>query len=608
MIFHFTPEQRAKLEALEQEDTAELSEELDHQVNKRAEDGTLLQRHNNTPHHRLIDEHRRKRYAEFKKLLKDYEAQESERIYNLIQTGALEQAEEEFYTLATDRIIHAYIITRQREKRGELIRTIATGTDATGKEYYQSNKGWIVDQDGYTYVGPTENGKYYRTEFTDEVLSKETDLSEITWTPVISLYDLSTAEPKQDLEAWDYLPEIEDLQKRTRYKDIEYADGHIQREYYLVSSVMDGKEMDRHEYMIFDEAGVYTYLKNYGLRDYFVAYKNNPDTLGLLEQAVQRAIYESPFILTRYNSEFEPNNQGVGDPGTPENIAPVHTVKVNQNVIYPVDKVNSKIWNLSDDIVEYLSRGEQLSLDLFPADKSLNATATYSMDFDDMPGVTVSRKLNATDKQVQIAAYALLQTGTKKMTIQNLYEQMGYSGKAGKNDYTKIKQSVKKMMRTGVHLDNANESKAFGKNKRPVFEYDGPLFPGKMVTATINGKTTHGVIFLYDEPPLVAFAKARNQITTLPLDLLAIPVNRNEKNTQLADYLMVQISHMKNPKGKTKISNKMLFETIYEYLEITERKAKSRVKETIFKLLDYYKEKDFIKGYRKLKDGVVIFV
>jgi len=604
MIFHFTPEQREQLRSIEQEQREDNSLELFKALERNAA-GPNDRNKDAIPDISNKADRKRVREAKFNQLLQQYEFQQFEQIREMTPS----QQETAFYNLADEHIIAAYIFTMQREQRGELNRTVATGTDPDGNRYRRSNKGYIISQDGDIFTGPNANGKYYQVIITDEVLSREVNLPEISWEPVLELYDLSSADLTQDIFCWDLLPEIEDLQRRTKYRETTTFNGDNQREYYLTSSVMDGEEMDRQDYMTFNETGVFNYLKDNALRDYFTAYKDDPQKLEVLSFAIRKAIYDSPFVLSRYNPEFEPDELGIGDPGIPEPTEEpplIRTVNINKSVVYPLDKVTQKIHNLPANIIDHLNRGEQLTLDLFPEQEKLNATATYSIDFDKLPGVTISRQLNIIDKQIQIAAAALYDTGAEYISIQNIYEQMRYPGPAGGEDYKKIKQAVLKMMRASIHLDNENESKAFGASKRPKFEYDGQLFPAEMVTATINGKITKSAIHMFREPPLITFAKSRNQITTIPADLQAIPVNRNERNSLIDDYLKIQISHMKNPKGKKKISNRMLFETIFKYIGITERKAKERSKTTIFKLLDFYKQKEFIKGYKKDKDGVTI--
>ena len=61
---------------------------------------------------------------------------------------------------------------------------------------------------------------------------------------------------------------------------------------------------------------------------------------------------------------------------------------------------------------------------------------------------------------------------------------------------------------------------------------------------------------------------------------------------------------MKNTKSK--LSNKILYKTIFENTEIKTAKQQGRAKNKIRQLLDFYKKQAFIKDYREGSDGITI--
>lgn len=176
---------------------------------------------------------------------------------------------------------------------------------------------------------------------------------------------------------------------------------------------------------------------------------------------------------------------------------------------------------------------------------------------------------------------------------------MGYTGRAGKSDLKKTHESVSKMSRTRIAVDNEAEC---GRYNRVRFTYDGALLPMERVDGYVNGKLAENVVHLFREPPLMTFARERNQLASVSVKLLNSPLSKTNANIRLEDYLTSRISNMKNGFP----NHKMAFETIYEKTNITEKKQKQRARDKIKQLLDYYRETGFIKWHRLEKDGVLI--
>ena len=136
--------------------------------------------------------------------------------------------------------------------------------------------------------------------------------------------------------------------------------------------------------------------------------------------------------------------------------------------------------------------------------------------------------------------------------------------------------------------------------------YDASLLPFERISAYINGQLTESAIHLFREPPLVSFARERNQITTISRQLLESPINKTDANLLLEDYLIERIGRMKNTKSNAPL--KMLFKTIYEKCAITTAKQKQRAPEKIRRYLDHYKKCGWIKGYKEDTDGIKILL
>ena len=162
------------------------------------------------------------------------------------------------------------------------------------------------------------------------------------------------------------------------------------------------------------------------------------------------------------------------------------------------------------------------------------------------------------------------------------------------------------MLKAHIKLDNEDEAKAYN---YPHFKYEGNLLPIEMLSnVDIRGKITESAINIFREPPLLSFAKGRNQVTTVPVKLLQSPISKTESNLMLEDYLIYRISKAK-AKGKDKkpkFSNIIKLETLYREMEITDRRAKPRLLDKVVRYLDYYKEVKYIVDYKITKEEIIL--
>lgn len=271
------------------------------------------------------------------------------------------------------------------------------------------------------------------------------------------------------------------------------------------------------------------------------------------------------------------------------------------NVEYPLDKINANIWTLLKDA----DKNGQLAFAAEKRGSSKTADIIYSINFEELEqetGVTITKKLTAFDKRCYIAASALFNNGFEVLTVAQLYAAMGNSGRPSAADIKKINDSLTKMRAAHIYLNNESEHKLYPKYSK--FVYDASLLPMERISAVVNGQTVDSAIHLFREPPLVSFARDRKQITTVSRQLLESPLSKTDANLQLDDYLIERISHIKKSKGK--ISNKLLYTTIYEKAGITSRNQKMRGKEKITKYLEHYKKCGFIKDFTEAADGVTI--
>lgn len=273
------------------------------------------------------------------------------------------------------------------------------------------------------------------------------------------------------------------------------------------------------------------------------------------------------------------------------------TIKRADKIEYPLDKPNHYIWNLLES-----DTGGQITFDMLPKKPELKAYITYSINFKDLEnGVKITKRLTPFDKRVYIAVSALYNAGNEIITLSQIYYAMGNTGRPGQRDLTRINDAITKMRRAEISLDSSDEADEL--KNYTAFIYDGDLLPMERVTAIINGKLTDGAIKLFREPPLMAFAKDRKQVTTIDIKLLQSPISKTDANLLIDDYLLERIHKEKRAK---KGSCTIKLDTIYKYANITTAKQKQRAPEKIEKYLKYYKQSGLFKGYKLSKDKIII--
>lgn len=282
------------------------------------------------------------------------------------------------------------------------------------------------------------------------------------------------------------------------------------------------------------------------------------------------------------------------------------TAKKAEKVEYPLDKINNGMWKLLEK-----DSKKQLSFAVEKIGSNKEVSITYYIDFDKLEGIKITKKLTQFDKRVYIAASALWNAGNKVISLTQIHYAMGNTLRPSGKQLEKINESITKMTNAAIYVNNIEEIK--NKYNYPKVHYDGALLPIERMTATVNGKLSDAAIHLFREPPMMTFAKARGQVTTLEIKLLQSPINKTDSNLAIDDYLLERISHAKNAAGKEahKPPNKrktviktILLETLYQETGLNTRLQKSRAIPTIRKYLDHYMECGLIKTYEILNNKI----
>lgn len=266
-------------------------------------------------------------------------------------------------------------------------------------------------------------------------------------------------------------------------------------------------------------------------------------------------------------------------------------------VEYPIDKINSKIWNMfttdTDGQIRFaIPVQKNGAKNIIPVYYSINFDALES-------NMRVTRRLTQLDKRIYIAINALKSAGNDTITTTQIHYAMGFTKRPNSEQLEKYREEIIKMIGAIVFLDNKKEMESYN---YPHFEYFGSLLPAKGISSIVNGKVTENAIKIIDELPLVQYAKQHKQITTIDIKYLQSPFNKTENNLKIEDYLLERISRARNGKQPQKI----LKRTLYEKIEANDQKKKARALKTVEKFMQFYKDSGFIMDY-KIDDSGISF-
>ena len=255
---------------------------------------------------------------------------------------------------------------------------------------------------------------------------------------------------------------------------------------------------------------------------------------------------------------------------------------------YPLDKVNASLWGLIP-LKEATALKAESDKD---GKKGKQASIYVLLDFDELDGVKISRQLTSYDKRVFIAVANLKAQGHDTITAEQIYKAMGNPKRPNADTIKKILQSVECISRGRVTIDNTEEAKMYTRYDRVKATF--PLLTTEICSGYANGKVVDNAIKVLEVPRLLTFAEKRGQLTTVPLRLLESPISKTEANLLLEDYLFNRIARMRN---SPKITRTILLETVYQKCNVISKMQKSRLPEKIERLLQFYKDESWIKGF-----------
>ena len=204
-------------------------------------------------------------------------------------------------------------------------------------------------------------------------------------------------------------------------------------------------------------------------------------------------------------------------------------------------------------------------------------------------------------KHLLEVAYSTAQTQGGFVAWQDIFENLGKSGRITKDTRNEWKKLFLTMRHADIIINNANEIK--DPNCRYEYiEINEPFFLSYPIKGKRKGQVIDGIcINPHYKPPIFRFAeKHGRQITRVPIGVYQVPgLQLTEDNARLHDYLISKVAAM----IKREIVNRITYSTIFEAIHIDgqserERKARERAKPKIIRIFEAFKKCNWIIDYK----------
>ena len=283
-------------------------------------------------------------------------------------------------------------------------------------------------------------------------------------------------------------------------------------------------------------------------------------------------------------------------------VAPAIQAIRPKNYVMPVDPITNKLAQLKEFNEVTVSRR-----------KNLKVQTAVTIDCLEHMKIDGNFQLSNYDKSIINGVVSILESGNSSFTVPMLYHAM-----TGKENPTvddglmeEIKAKLDTMRRLSINIDLTEEIKAHMIEKQidgdvDSFMIDGYLLPLNKYTGVVNGKRSE-MYQIIDTPPLYSYARMKNQIATVSIDLLKAPLNNNATTIPLKTYLLGRIEAMKNQNNRM-MRDKILFESIYRELgDIdSDKKRKKRIRDYTEVVLNHFISMNYITKYQMIKEGRTI--
>lgn len=293
---------------------------------------------------------------------------------------------------------------------------------------------------------------------------------------------------------------------------------------------------------------------------------------------------------------------------------PVKPTLPKYDFVYPTDfqqnltKTSSTLFS-SKNSLENL---RQIAIDVAPNKKGL--TTTYNVNVDlSAPELKGTENITEYDKSVHNMAVSIGKVNehgfftAKQVATALLYGDNPSNSNPSKQQIGAVTKSIEKLALIRVTIDWTEHIRLNNKGDIPEgasFKVTDYMLPVRKYTATIGGQKVEGYQFIDRDnyTPLHQYATSVGQIGQHPVKMLNIPINLDQQKIVIRDFLLEEIAHIKNRTNwNNTISVDRLLEVAGESSQTIDRTKKKRLLKAVKDMLDYWKKKGYIKGYKEKK-------
>ncbi len=204
-------------------------------------------------------------------------------------------------------------------------------------------------------------------------------------------------------------------------------------------------------------------------------------------------------------------------------------------------------------------------------------------------------------KHLLEVAYSTAQLQGGFVAWQDIFENLGKSGRITKGTRDEWKKLFLTMRHADITINNINEVKDPNCHYEYI-EINEPFFLSYPIKGKRKGQVIDGICINPNyKPPLFRFAeKHGKQITRVPIGVYQVPgLQLTEDNAKLHDYLISKVAAM----IKREIVCRLTYSTIFEAIHIDgqserERKARERTKPKIIRIFEAFKKCNWITDYK----------
>ena len=343
----------------------------------------------------------------------------------------------------------------------------------------------------------------------------------------------------------------------------------------------------------------------------YISYSNCYECLTtiLMSQRLAYEFYGLPNLdlvrLTEQKATELYPKESSENPEQDDSLPHIKQLKTMDRYYYTTDKVTSTIFSGKFPIGQIGRLKAESDKD---NNKGKKADIIALVDFDELDGVKISRKLTAYDKLVWNACVNLYVQGRHELiSVEQIYKAMGNSSKPNAKIQAEILETVETISRARVSIDTTEEHQLYPKYDKVKATFQ--LLPTATCTAFSRGRIVKNAIKILETPALYTFAENRKQVACLPSSILEVPVSKTKDNVALLDYLIQRISRMKSDKNTPR---NILLDTLLAHCAITDKSKKSRLLSnkngTLKRILDHFAAEKFIQKYDITERDIIITV